>query len=148
MDPRAQIDQDLATSMKEGMVARTSVLRLLKASMQNEQIKLGHELSAGEMLKVLQREAKQRRDSIEQYRAGGRDDLADLEQHELDVITAYLPTQMSADEIGVVVDEVIADLGAEGQSQMGIVIGAVMKQLEGKADGATVSQVVRSRLVK
>lgn len=146
MTPRQQIDQDLTASMKEGVVARTSVLRLLKASMQNEQIKLGHELSEAEVVKVLQREAKQRRDSIEQYRSGGRDDLADSEQHELDVIQAYLPDQMPEEELAGVVDAVITELGAEGLSQMGVVIGAVMKRVNGRADGAAVSQLVRTRL--
>lgn len=146
MTPRQQIDQDLTTSMKEGVAARTSVLRLLKASMQNEQIKLGHELSEAEVVKVLQREAKQRRDSIEQYRSGGRDDLADSEQHELDVIKAYLPDQMSEEELAGVVDAVITELGAEGLSQMGVVMGVVMKRANGRADGAAVSALVRTRL--
>ncbi|HUC87515.1 MAG TPA: GatB/YqeY domain-containing protein, partial [Candidatus Saccharimonadales bacterium] len=71
MSLQTQLDQDLATSMKEGVVARTSVLRLLKSSLKNEQIKVGHDLSEAEILTVLQREAKQRKDSITQYQAGG-----------------------------------------------------------------------------
>lgn len=141
-----QIEQDLATSMKEGVASRTSVLRLIKNSLKNEQIKVGHELDGGEVMKVLQREAKQRKDSIEQYKNGGRDDLAESEQHELKVIEAYLPKQMETWELEKIVDDVIKDTGAEGMPQMGMVIGAVLKQAEGRADGAAVSQLVRQKL--
>ena len=141
-----QIDQDLATSMKEGVVARTAVLRLVKSSLKNEQIKLGHELSEAEALKVLQREAKQRKDSIEQYRAGNRADLAESEQHELTIIEAYLPQQMSPDELEQLVDSVIAETNATGVAQMGAVIGAVLARAKGRADGAAVSQLVRQKL--
>ena len=141
-----QIEQDLATSMKEGVASRTSVLRLVKNSLKNEQIKVGHELDDGEVLKVLQREAKQRKDSIEQYKNGGRDDLAESEQHELTVIEAYLPQQMESSELEEIVDEVIKDTGAEGMPQMGMVIGAVLKKTAGRADGAAVSQLVRQKL--
>jgi hypothetical protein len=141
-----QIDQDAATSMREGVAARTAVLRLLKAALKNEQIKLGHELTEGEELKVLQREAKQRKDSIEQYSNAGRTDLADSEQHELTIIESYLPQQMSEEELAEVVNRVIDDTGAEGLPQMGVVIGAVMNEVEGRADGATVARLVKERL--
>ena len=141
-----QIDQDLATSMKEGVVARTAGLRLGKSSLKNEQIKRGHELSEAEALKVLQREAKQRKDSIEQYRAGNRADLAESEQHELTIIEAYLPQQMSPDELEQLVDSVIAETNATGVAQMGAVIGAVLARAKGRADGAAVSQLVRQKL--
>lgn len=140
-----QIDTDLASSMKEGEAARTGVLRLLKNSLKNEQIKAGHELSEAEALKVLQREAKQRKDSITQFKQGGRDDLADSEQQELTVIEAYLPKQMGEDELAALVDAVIAETGAT-PAQMGVVIGEVMKRATGKADGAAVSQMVRQKL--
>ena len=143
----SQIDQDLTTSMKEGIVSRTAVLRLLKNALKNEQIKVGHELSDPEELKVLQREAKQRKDSITQYRDGDRDDLADAEQAELGIIETYLPQQMSETELTALVDKVIADTQSAGGSQMGVVIGQVLKEASGRADGAMVSQLVRQKLV-
>jgi uncharacterized protein YqeY len=142
----SQIDQDLTTSMKEGMADRTAVLRLLKSSLKNEQIKLGHELSEEEALKVVQREAKQRKDSIAQYQQGGRNDLVDAEQGELTLIEAYLPAQMSEEELSQLVNKVIADTNATGVAQMGVVIGAVLKQAAGQADGAAVSRLVRQKL--
>jgi len=146
MSLSAQLDQDIATSMKEGVVARTTTLRLIKNALKNEQIKLGHELSQAEALKVLQREAKQRKDSIAQYRAGNRADLADSEQHELTIIEAYLPAQMGEAELANLVDAAIAETGATGVAQMGAVIAAVMQRAGGRADGAAVAQQVRQKL--
>jgi uncharacterized protein len=146
MSFQSQLDQDLTTSMKEGMAARTAVLRLLKTSLKNEQIKQGAELTDEQALKVIQREAKQRRDSIDQYTKGDRADLATAEQAELDIIQTYLPEQMGEAELAQIVDSVIAETGATGPGQMGVVIGSVMKQVAGKADGAAVSALVRQKL--
>lgn len=142
----SQIDQDIAASMKEGVASRTATLRLIKNSLKNEQIKVGHELSEAEALKVLGREAKQRRDSIEQYTAGGRTDLADAEKLELSIIESYLPQQMGDEELAQLADSVIAETGATGVTQMGMVIGAVIQRAEGRADGTRVSQLVRQKL--
>jgi hypothetical protein len=141
-----QIDTDLADALKAGVVARVSLLRLLKSAIKNEQIKLGHELSEDEVQKVLQREAKQRKDSITQYEAGGRQDLAKSEQQELAMIQEYLPQQMDEAELAQLVESVIAETGATGIAQMGVVIGAVLKRAGGRADGAAVSQLVRQKL--
>ena len=146
MSFQSQLDQDLTTSMKEGIVARTAVLRLLKTSLKNEQIKQGAELTDEQALKVVQREAKQRRDSIDQYTKGGRDDLAASEQAELEIIQTFLPEQMGEVELAGIVDSVIAETGATSAAQMGVVIGAVMKLVAGKADGAAVSALVRQKL--
>jgi uncharacterized protein YqeY len=142
----AQLDQDLATAMREGVVSRVAVLRLLKSSLKNEQIKLGHELSEPEVIKLLQREAKQRRDSIEQYDKGGRQDLADSERHELEVIQSYLPQQMDETELAKLVDEVVRETNATSPAEMGVVIGAVIQRSGGRADGGTVSRLVKQRL--
>lgn len=140
------IKTDAMKAMKEQDSARTAVLRLLISGFKNEEIKLGHELSEEETVKVLQKEAKQRRDSIEAYSKANRPELAEAEQAELEIITSYLPQQMSEEEIGKIVDQVIAETGATDTSQMGTVIGAAMKQIAGKADGASVSKVVRQKL--
>jgi uncharacterized protein YqeY len=143
-----RIDQELATAMREGIASRTAVLRLLKNGIKNEQIKLGHELSEAETIKVLQKEGKQRKDSIEAYKQGGRQDLADSEAAELTVIEEFLPEQMNEQELSKIVEEVIGETGAADMTQMGVVIGAVMQRVGGKADGANVSRLVKEKLSK
>ena len=139
-----QITQDLTASMKAGDTARTGTLRLLRAAFKNEEIKLGHTLSDDESLKVLQREAKQRRDSIDQYRAAQRLELAEREEAELEIIQTYLPQPLSEDELRAIVAEVATAQG-DG-AQMGAVIGAVMQRVGARAEGGTVSRLVRERL--
>ncbi len=146
MSLQTQIDQDLTAAMKAEASERVAVLRLVKNSLQNEQIKLGHELSEAEALKVLQREAKQRKESIAQYQQGGRDDLVAAEQQELDLIAAYLPQPMSQEELDQLVAGAIEQVRPAGPADMGKVIGAVMQSAAGRADGAAVAQAVRRQL--
>jgi uncharacterized protein len=141
-----KINQDLDAGMRAGESELVNTLRLLKTSIKNEQIKQGHELDDAEAIKVLQREAKQRRDSVAAYRQGGRNDLADAEEAELAIITKYLPEQMTEADLMAVVDAVVKEAGASDLSQMGMVIGKVMAQIKGQADGATVSRLVKERL--
>lgn len=143
-----QILDDMKTSMKAGDTDRTGVLRLLRSAFKNEEIKLGQALDEAGTLKVLTREAKQRRDSITAYTEAGRMDLADHEQAELAIISTYLPELMSHAELEAVVTETIAELGAIGVGSMGQVIGAVMKKVGAKAEGGAVSAVVRERLAQ
>lgn len=140
------INQDLTAALKDKQADRLQVLRLLKTAFVNEKIKVGHELDEAEALKVVQREAKQRRDSITQYQSGGREDLAAAERAELAVIEEYLPQQLSQEELGRLIDQVVADLGATGPAQMGQVIGEVIKRAAGQTDGAAVSAAVRAKL--
>jgi uncharacterized protein YqeY len=141
-----QIDQDLAESMKAGDTTRTGVLRLLRSSFKNEQIKLGRELSEAEVLKVLQRESKQRRDSITAYNEAKRPELAAVEEDELKIISAYLPASLSEAELTRIVDEVITALDKPDASATGQVIGAVMAKVGAQAEGGAVAKVVRERL--
>lgn len=144
------ISEQLLTDMKSSMIAgdseRTGVLRLLRGALKNEEIKAGHELSEDEAMKVLTREAKQRRDSIDAFKEAGRDDLIAQEELELAVISGYLPSPLTADELTAIVDEVVTDLGATDMKQMGQVIGAVMAKVGASADGGSVSQAVKARL--
>jgi uncharacterized protein YqeY len=142
-----QIDQDLAASMKAGDSVRTGVLRLLRSSMKNEQIKLGRELTEAEVLKLLQRESKQRRDSITAYNEAERPELAKVEEDELAIIAVYLPEALSEEALQTLVDEVITELGKPGPAAMGQVIGAVMARVGARAEGGAVSKIVRERLV-
>jgi uncharacterized protein YqeY len=141
-----QLTEDMKTSMKAGDSTRTGVLRLLRGSMKNEEIKQGHSLSDDEALKVLQREAKQRRDSMAAYDQAGRSDLKTVEEQELAVITTYLPQAMSEAELAGIVDAVIGELGATDVKQMGAVIGAVMKRVGAQAEGGEVSRLVKEKL--
>lgn len=141
-----QLTEDMKTSMKAGQTDRTGVLRLLRGSLKNEEIKLGHALEEAEALRVLQREAKQRRDSISAYDAAGRADLSKHEAMELGIVQEYLPATMSEEDLIAVIDEVIAKSGATTVAQMGMVIGGVMQQVGARAEGGTVSRLVRERL--
>ena len=106
----------------------------------------GHELADDESLKVLQREAKQRRDSIEEFAKGGRDDLVAKERDELGVIEGFLPAQMPEDELRAIVQSTIAEAGASGPDDLGKVMGPLMGKLAGRADGKLANQIVRELL--
>jgi uncharacterized protein len=141
-----KITEDLTTAMKSNNAARTAVLRLIKNSLNNEKIKLGHELSDDEVMKVLQREVKQRRDSIDAYQKAARGDLVEAEDEERRIIAEYLPAAMTEEDIAKIVDQVIAETNAQGMQQMGIVIGKVMSLVSGRAEGAEVSRLVKEKL--
>jgi uncharacterized protein YqeY len=141
-----QLDDDIAAAMRAGQSDVTDVLRLLKSSIKNEAIKVGHELSDDEVMKVLAKEAKQRRDSITAYEAAKRADLVQVEQAELVIIETYLPKQLDEAELTKIVVAAIAETGATSKAQMGQVMAAVMKQTAGAADGAVVSRLVAAQL--
>jgi len=147
MSLKQQIISDLTASMKAQNAARTSTLRLVKASMMNREIEKGGELDDEEMTKLLRSMVKQRRDSIEQYEKGGRPELADKEKSEIDVIETYLPQAASREEIEAAVGDAIAETGASSIKDMGRVMKAAQALLAGKnADGRTVSEVVKAKL--
>ena len=147
MTLKEQITSDLTAAMKSRDVARTSTLRMVKATFINREIEKRAALDEEESLKLLRSMVKQRRDSIEQYVKGDRQELADKEQAEIDVIEAYLPQGASAEQIAAAVSEAIAETGAASMKDMGKVMKAVQAKLAGQnADGKAVSEIVRSRL--
>jgi uncharacterized protein YqeY len=147
MTLRDQIISDMTASMKAQDAPRTSTLRMVKAAMMNRQIEKGGELDDEEMAKLLRSLVKQRRDSVEQYEKGGRQDLADKETAEITVIEAYLPQAASREEIETAVTTAIAESGATSMKDMGKVMKATQASLAGKnADGRTVSEIVKSKL--
>ncbi|MEO7970563.1 MAG: GatB/YqeY domain-containing protein [bacterium] len=147
MTLREQIISDMTSSMKAQDAPRTSTLRMVKAAMMNRQIEKGGELDDGEMTKLLNSLVKQRRDSVEQYEKGGRQDLADKEKAEIQVIEAYLPQAASPEEIEAAVAAAIAASGASSMKDMGKVMKSVQVALAGKnADGRIVSEIVKSKL--
>lgn len=140
------IRSEMTAAMKSGDADRRDVMRLLIAAFDNARIELGHDLSDDEAITTLQREAKQRRDSIEAYRDGGREDLASAEQAELDVISTFLPAGLTEDEVAALVDEVIAEVGADSPGDVGKVMKPLMERVAGRADGKRVSELVREQL--
>jgi uncharacterized protein len=147
MSLKEQIISDLTASMKAQDAARTSTLRMVKAAIVNREIEKGGEMDDDEMSKLLRSLVKQRRDSVEQYEKGGRPELAQKEQHEIEVIEGYLPQAASREEIEAAVAAAISEVGASSMKDMGRVMKAAQTALAGKnADGRTVSEVVKAKL--
>lgn len=144
---RDRIITDMTAAMKAKDALRLSALRMVKANVMNREIEKGGELTDEEMTKALQSLVKQRRDSIEQYEKAGRQELADKEQAEINVIEAYLPQAASTGDIEAAVTEAITETGATSMRDMGAVMKAVQTRLAGKnADNRTVSETVKARL--
>lgn len=142
----ARIRTEMQTAWRAGETERRDTLRLLIAAIDYARIDLGHDPDDDEVIRVLQREAKQRRDSIEQYRAGNRDDLADAEDAELTIINEYLPAALSETDLDAIIGAVITEVGATSAADLGNVMRAVMQRTGGRADGKHVSQKVRESL--
>ena len=141
-----RINGDLRQAMKEKDENRRSTLRLVLASIQNAEIAKQKKLDDADVLSVLAREAKQRKESIESFKQGNRPDLATKEEEELAIITGYLPTQLSRDEIIEMAKKVITDAGATGIRDKGKVMSQIVPQTKGKAEGKDVSDVVTELL--
>jgi uncharacterized protein YqeY len=139
--------EDLKQAVRQGDEHRKSTLRLAIAAIKNAEIEKRHELDEGELLAVIANEAKQRRESIAEFERGGRQDLVDREKAELQVLLAYLPEQLSREEIEAKARQTIEEVGATGPAQMGEVMHRLMPLMKGKADGKLVSQVVKELLI-
>ena len=142
----AEIKEQLADAMREGDTARRDALRLILSSLQGAQKELQRELHEDEELQVLQRERKKRMEAADAFRAGGRDEQAEKEEAELDVLEEFMPDPLSEDEVEEIVDDVIAEVGATSMRDIGRVMADVMPQVAGRADGSAVSQLVREKL--
>ena len=140
------IRSDMTEAMRAGDRLRRDTLRLLIAALDNARIAAGRDLDGGEAVAALQREARQRRDSIEEYRKGGRDDLVRREEAELAIIGEYLPDELTEDELRAAVEEAIAEAGASEPGDLGKVMGPLMARVRGRADGRRVNELVRERL--
>jgi uncharacterized protein YqeY len=146
MGLREQIDVDIKSAMKSGAKDKVSALRMLTAALKNKQIEKRAPLVDGEILDTVRSLIKQRKDSIEQFAKGGRQDLVDKETAEVTVLEVYLPQQMAREEIEKIVREVIAQTGAQGAKDMGKVMKALVPLLAGRADNKLVSELVKSSL--
>ena len=146
MPLKNQITEDMKSAMKAGDKDRLKTVRLIMAAIKQVEVDQRIEIDDAGVLSVLEKMVKQRRDSVEQFEKGGRDDLAAIEKAEIDVLEAYLPEQLSADEITALVDEIIAATGAEGMRDMGKVMGQIKAKAAGRADMGAVSATVKERL--
>lgn len=141
-----QLQEELISAMKTGDKPRMTGLRNIIGKLKASQIDKGEELAGDESLKILKSAAKQLKESVEQYKKGGRDDLAEKELFELSLLDKYLPEQLSRDEIRTTVKNTIKSTGAESMQEMGKVMGAVMKEMAETADGKLVQQIVQEEL--
>ena len=146
MSLKDKLTEDLKQAMRQRDEQRRSTLRLVMAAIKNAEIEKRRELEEGELLAIIAKEAKQRHESIAQFERGGRQDLADREEAELQILLAYLPEQLSREEIEAQARQIIAEVGAASPAQMGQVMRRLMPLMQGKADGKLVSQVVKELL--
>ena len=142
----SRLMNDMKSAMKAGEKAELGALRNLIGKVKAKQIDSGKTLTDDECTKVMATSAKQLKDSIHQYKNGGRDDLAKNEAFELSIVERYLPEQMSEDDVRAIVQKTIADVGAESMKDMGKVMGVAMQAVGGEADGSIVQKMVREEL--
>jgi uncharacterized protein YqeY len=143
---RERLDEDLKSAMRARDSLRMNTIRGLKSAVKYREIELMKPLDDAGILGVASTEIKRRRDSVEQYRAGNRPDLAEKEEAEILLLQDYLPQQLTAAELEAKVDEVIARVGAKGPKDMGAVMKALLPDVQGRADGKVVSELVKQRL--
>ena len=148
MSLKQRITEDMKTAMRAKDAARLGAIRLLLAAMKQREVDERIELSDADVIAIIEKMNKQRRDSISQYEAAGRQDLADIEKFEMSVLADYMPQQLGEDEIASAVAEAIAAAGAAGPQDMGKVMGALKPKLAGRADMGKVSALIKVQLSK
>ncbi|MGM7635613.1 GatB/YqeY domain-containing protein [Bacillus sp. Hm123] len=141
-----RLNNDMKQAMKNKEKDKLTVIRMLKASLQNEAIKAGKELAEDDELAVLSREVKQRKDSLHEFEKAGREDLVSKIQTELTYVNIYMPEQLSEEELEAIVQETIVEVNASSKADMGRVMSALMPKVKGKADGGTVNKLVQTKL--
>lgn len=141
-----RLNNDMKQAMKNKEKDKLSVIRMLKASLQNEALKLRQELTEEEELTVLSRELKQRKDSLNEFANADRTDLVDKIRIEIGYVEAYMPEQLSAEEISSIVKQTIEEVNATSKADMGRVMSALMPKVKGKADGSLVNKLVQQHL--
>lgn len=146
MSLKARVTEDMKTAMKAKEAARLGAIRLLLAAIKQKEVDERVELDDAMVIAVIEKMLKQRKDSIAQYEAAKRQDLADAEKFEVEVLSAYMPQAMGADEVAAIVARVIADSGAKAPADMGKVMAQVKPQIAGRADMGEVSKLVKAKL--
>jgi uncharacterized protein YqeY len=148
MSLKTRLTDDMKAAMKAGEKDRLGVIRLMNAAIKQREVDERIELDDAQVLGVLEKALKQRRDSLTQYTNAGREDLAAVERYEISVIEGYLPRQMDAAELEAAVAAAVAETGARGQADMGKVMAALKPKVAGRADMGALSGLVRNALVK
>ena len=146
MSLKGQITEDMKSAMKAGEKDRLKVVRLILAAIKQIEVDTRKDLDEAAVLAVLTKMVKQRRDSVEQFEQGNREDLAAIERAEIVILDTYLPEQLSADELAVMIDKVIQATGASGIRDMGKVMGQIKVKASGRADMGAVSALIKERL--
>jgi len=146
MTLRSRLEEDLKAAMRAREAVRRDTIRYLRSEVQKAEKTEQREFDDEDVLRVLGRQAAQRRESIEAFVKGGRQDLVDKEEAELEIILEYMPEQMSEEQIAELVQAAIKEVGASGPQDMGKLMGRLMPQTRGKADGRTVNEIVRKLL--
>ena len=146
MSLKAQITEDMKTAMRAKDSVRLGAIRLLLAAIKQREVDERIELTDADVISVIEKMLKQRRDSIAAFESANRTDLADIEKFEVSVLQTYMPKQMSDDEISQIINQVIADSGAQGAKDMGKVVGLVKPLVAGMADMGKVSGLIKARL--
>ena len=148
MNLKEKLNEDMRKALRKKDALRLSTIRLLLAAIKNLEIAKGKdkELKESDLLGALSAEAKKRKEAIEGYKRGKREELAEKETRELKIIKEYLPEELSPEELGRIVEETIREEGAKDLKDMGKVMGAIMGKVKGRADGKVVNQMVRERL--
>ena len=146
MSLKGQITEDMKSAMKAGEKDRLKVVRLILAAIKQIEVDTREDLDEATVLAVLTKMVKQRRDSVEQFEQGNREDLAAIERAEIMILDTYLPEQLSANELAVMIDKVIQATGASGIRDMGKVMGQIKVKASGRADMGAVSAVIKERL--
>lgn len=141
-----KVRADMTEAMKAQEKERLSTLRMLQSSLKNEQINLGHELSDEEAMTVIRKAMKQREDSIEQYTNAGRNELADKERSEMELLKTYLPPELTEEEVEAGVREIIASTGAQSKKDFGKVMKEATARFKGRVDGKKIQEIVQRLL--
>jgi len=145
-DLKQRIMDDMKSCMREGDKERLGTIRLALSAIKQQEVDSRSTLEDADILAILDKMAKQRRESIEQFEKAGRDDLASKEKDELKVIQTYLPSQLSDEEIASIIDEAIQTTGAQTMRDMGKIMGIIKPKMQGRADMSAVSTLIKSRL--
>jgi uncharacterized protein YqeY len=146
MSLNERLNEDMKQAMKSQDKFRLSVIRMIRSAIKNVEIDQRKTLDDSEVLDILSREIKQRRDSLLEFEKAGRDDLAVTVKAEIDVIAVYLPQQLTEEEVKEIVQQTISEVGASSKADMGKVMSALMPKVKGRADGKLVNQVVQQSL--
>ncbi len=146
MGLQEKLNEDMKAAMKKGDKLRVDTIRMVRAQMKDAQIAKMAELGPEDELAILQNAAKKRREAIELYKKGGRDDLLEKEIAELAIISEYLPKALTEEELHAIIEAVIQETGAKSAADFGKVMGKVAQQTKGRADGKILQQMVRERL--